>query len=153
MNDTLLVIVPILFLLVILVLQIFLLRRKVSVDHGSFQQNFESIEKSYERAERVVRDEITVNREEITNAARQSREELGNTLKGVGDTLTLTIGEMSKSQSKGLVAFGERLDKLAQGTEQKLHEALETIEKAQTRSRAIWALHGLKPQRPRVFYG
>ncbi|MEI6613467.1 MAG: DNA recombination protein RmuC [Chrysiogenales bacterium] len=92
MNEILLFVIPI-FLLTILVLQILLLRRKTSVDPGSLQQNFESIEKSYERAERVVKDEITVNREEMTNASRQSREELGSTLKNVGDTLNQQLAE------------------------------------------------------------
>lgn len=127
MNNMLLIVIAILAI-IILILQFLLLRRKTSFDPGPIQPIFESIEKSYERAERAVRDEISVNRKEMSAAAQQSREELAKTLKDVGDSLTLTIGEMSRSQAERLASFGERLDKLAQGNGLRLGEMRQTIE-------------------------
>ena len=94
--------------------------------------------------------EITKNRSEASDAARQSREELSNslkavadtlakrfdaltqatsaTLKGVSESLVNNIGEMAKLQKGQLDVFSERLDKLTQSNEQKLDKMRETIE-------------------------
>jgi len=110
-------IIVIALLAAIAILQIVQLRRKVTMDLSPIQQDLQSIEKSYERTERSVRDEIAKN-----------REELSNTLKGVGDTLVNNMGEMSKLQKSQLDVFSDRLDKLTQSNDQKLGAMRETID-------------------------
>ena len=137
-------------LLAVIGLQVALFLRKVGVDLSPLQHTLQGIDKSYERVEGAVRDEITKNRSEASAAARQSREELSNslnafadtlakrfdaltqvtsaTLKGVSESLVNNIGEMAKLQKGQLDVFSERLDKLTQSNEQKLDKMRETIE-------------------------
>ena len=137
-------------LLAVIGLQVALLLRKVGVDLSPLQHTLEGIDKSYERVEGAVREEIAKNRSEASAAARQSREELSNslkavadtlakrfdaltqatsaTLKGVSESLVNNIGEMAKLQKGQLDVFSERLDKLTQTNEQKLDKMRETIE-------------------------
>jgi DNA recombination protein RmuC len=110
----------------------------------------EGSDKTSARVERAVRDEIAKNRGEASAAARQSREELGNslkasadtlakqfdaltqatsaTLKGFNESLVNNIGEMAKLQKSQLAVFSERLDKLTQTNEQKRDKMRETVE-------------------------
>jgi DNA recombination protein RmuC len=112
MNIDLLI--PILVLLaVIVIIQIILLFRKVRIDPRQAQQAIQSVEQSYERAERSVREEIAKNREEAANAFRQSREELANTLKGVGDTLLRQLGGLTQTTD-------QKLERLREVVEQRL---------------------------------
>ena len=131
MTEALLVLCLVL-LAVILVLQVLLGQRKVGIDLSPLQQEFKSVEDSYERAERAVREEIAKNREEASKAARQSREELGFTLKGFNNSLVTSIGEMGKLQKSQLDVFAERLEKLTQTLDQKLGTMRETIEQRLT---------------------
>jgi DNA recombination protein RmuC len=137
-------------LLAVIGLQVALLLRKVGVDLSPLQHTLQGIDKSYERVEGAVREEIAKNRSEASAAGRQSREELSNslkavadtlakrfdaltqatsaTLKGVSESLVNNIGEMAKLQKGQLDVFSERLDKLTQSNEQKLDKMRETIE-------------------------
>ncbi|OHE18293.1 MAG: recombinase RmuC [Syntrophobacterales bacterium GWC2_56_13] len=113
MNGVLMVIV-IAILVVIAIIQIFLLLRKVPVDLNPVQQAIQSVEQSYERTERSVREEIAKNREETTRALQQSREELSGALKGVGDTLFQQFGVLTQTTDR-------KLDMLKEAVEQRLH--------------------------------
>ena len=113
MNGVLMVIV-IAILVVIAIIPIFLLLRKVPVDLNPVQQAIQSVEQSYERTERSVREEIAKNREETTRALQQSREELSGALKGVGDTLFQQFGVLTQTTDR-------KLDMLKEAVEQRLH--------------------------------
>lgn len=117
MNEILIYIVPIL-LLIILALLIILLSRKTAIDINPIIQNLDSIYKSCERTERVLKDEIAINREESANAAHQSRLELGNTLKGMGDTLNQQILNLTHTND-------EKLEKVRNTVEERLHNIQE----------------------------
>jgi DNA recombination protein RmuC len=100
-------------LAVVMVLQIILIRRKVGIDLSSIEQSFQSVERAYERTERVVREEIGKNRDEASNAARQSREELGNTLRGVGEATNHQLAVLTQTND-------QKLDLMRQTIEQRL---------------------------------
>jgi DNA recombination protein RmuC len=102
MTDTLLI-VALALLAGNLVLQVLLLRRKLSVD-------LSPVEKSFQRTEQAVRDEIARNREEASHAARQSREELANTLKGVADTLGQQLLSLTQTNDQKLAAMRETIE-------------------------------------------
>ncbi len=112
MTGTLLGVV-IVCLLVVIGLQVALLLRKVRVDLSPLQQASASIEKTYERVEKAVREEIAKNRVEASTAAKQSREELATALKNVGDSLVKQLGTMQQTSD-------QRLDKLRETMEQRL---------------------------------
>lgn len=126
--ESFLPIITVTLLGVIIIIQIVQIFRKVSVDLGPIEQALSTVEKSYERVERAVREEIANNREELASLSRQSREELSNTLKGFNDSLVNGMAQMANSQKSHLDVFSERLDKLTQSNEQKLGTMRETVE-------------------------
>lgn len=111
--DSMLLVIVIALLVVIAIIQIFLLGRKIPVDLNPLQQALRSVERSGERTERSVREEIAKNREEAARALRQSREELAGALKGVGDTLYGQFGLLTQTTDK-------KLDMLRESVEQRL---------------------------------
>ena len=92
MSETLLIVAVVLLMLVIIV-QVAIFFRKVHID-------LSPVEKTHERTEKAVREEVAKNREESSNAARQSREEIANTLKGVGDSLNKQLGTQRRPATK-----------------------------------------------------
>jgi DNA recombination protein RmuC len=119
----------ILVLLVIaVVLQVLLLKKS---DVGSIQQALQALDKSYERAERVVRDEIGKNREELAREARESRQELGETLNKMGGNLNQQIITLTGSND-------QRLEQMRGTIEQRLQsiqaENAEKLDKTRTES-------------------
>ena len=111
--------------IVLLVISMF---RKASIDFSQFEIAFQSVEKSSERVERSVRDEISQNRDELANLSSQSRQELSSTLKGFNDSLVNSMAQMGSSQKSYLDVFSDRLDKLTQTNDEKLATMRETIE-------------------------
>jgi DNA recombination protein RmuC len=111
--DSAPLVVVIALLVVIVMIQIFLLVRKVPIDMNPIQQALRSVERSDERTERSVREEIAKNREEAAKALRQSREELAGALKGVGDTLYRQVGLLTQTTDN-------KLDMLREAVEQRL---------------------------------
>ncbi len=100
-------------LAVLVVLQFFLLRRKVGVDLSPIDQALQSVRDAHERTERTVREEIGRNREEASGADRQSRAEISGTLKGVGDSLNQQLANLTQTN-------GQSLDKTREAVEQRL---------------------------------
>jgi DNA recombination protein RmuC len=67
-------------------------------------------EKAQERTERSVREEFARNRDESTRAAQRSREELGASLKGVGDTLHQQLSSLMQTNDQKLEYVRETLE-------------------------------------------
>ncbi|MBM4312968.1 MAG: DNA recombination protein RmuC [Deltaproteobacteria bacterium] len=111
--ESMLLVVAVVLLVVISAIQVFLLVRKVPVDLSPVQQALRSAERSDERTERSVREEIAKNREEVAKALRQSREELAGSLKRVGDTLYGQFGLLTQTTDR-------KLDMLREAVEQRL---------------------------------
>jgi len=83
-----LTILIVLLLALVVVLQVVLLRRKIAVDLSPVEAAIQMVRQGHEQVESAVREEIARNREEATQAARQSREELAGTLRTVADALS-----------------------------------------------------------------
>jgi DNA recombination protein RmuC len=111
--ESMLLVIAVVLLVVISAIQVFLLVRKVPVDLSPVQQALRSAERSDERTERSVREEIAKNREEVAKALRQSREELAGSLKRVGDTLYGQFGLLTQTTDR-------KLDMLREAVEQRL---------------------------------
>lgn len=113
MTETLLIIVLVL-LVVVAAFQLLLWRRKIDVDLSPIQAAITTAEKSYERTDRSIRDEIGKSRDESSNMARQSREELATTLKTVGEGMTQQIIGLTKTNDQKLERVRETLDQRLQ---------------------------------------
>lgn len=126
MNILFLALIVLVILLAIV--QIILLLRKPANNLDTLQSTLLALGQSTERIERSVRDEISKNREESNQSARQSREEMATTLKDFNDSLIKNIGEMSLMHKTHLDGFSERIDKLVVNNEQRLVAIRETVE-------------------------
>ena len=93
------------------VLLLILLFRKNDVDLKPIEQALQSSEKSYERTERSVKEEIARNREEAGTTSRQSREEMTSTLKGVGDSLQQQLLGLTQTNDQKLERLRETVEK------------------------------------------
>jgi DNA recombination protein RmuC len=128
MSETLLII-AVMLLAVVVILQVVQLFRKVQIDLSPVAQAFQSVEKANERTERAVREEIAKNREELTNAARQSREEIANTLKGVADSLNKQLATMREAVAGQLKSIqddnAKQLEEMRKTVDEKLQGTLE----------------------------
>ncbi len=97
-------------LLAVAAMQAMLLLRQSGV---ALKVHVENLEKSQEKMERSIRDDLARNREENTTASRKAREELAASLKNVGDSLNKQIAAMTLSTE-------QRLDAVRQAVEQRL---------------------------------
>lgn len=83
-------------------------------------------------AERAVREELRASREEAARAARDLREEVGAGLKSAAAGISVTIGEMGKTQSGQLEAVRGTVDaqlrSLQESNEKRLAEMQKTVD-------------------------
>ncbi len=114
MMDSTLLMAVLVLLGVDLVILVVLLFRKPAVDVQPLLEELRSVEKSYERTERLVRDEIAKNREEAGNSWKLSREELSGTLKSVGDTLNKQLSALTQTSD-------QKLEHIRETVEHRLH--------------------------------
>jgi len=98
---------------------------------ADFEGYFSSLEKSQEKTERMVKEEIARNREESGNTAKQLREEVNTSLKMLGDSLLERITQFSNLQKSQLNIFSNDLAKLVLTIEQKMDKIRETLEERQ----------------------
>jgi DNA recombination protein RmuC len=94
-----------------------------------FTTYFMSIEKSIERVERTINDEMVKNRGENGFSARALREEVANTLSKFNESVLKRMNENTTAQLAQLETFSLQLQGLTQINEQKLERMRETVEK------------------------
>jgi len=97
-------------LLVVAATQIVLLMREKG---DALKAPLENLEKSLEKMERSIRDDLARSREESTNTAQKAREELAASLKNVGDSLNRQLAGLTLSTE-------QRLDTVRNAVEQRL---------------------------------
>lgn len=119
MNDPLLVATPVL-LIVVLVVLLFLIRKVSKADSSALGSRLDGFEKTQERTERVVREEIARTREELGNTAREQRQELMSVFKGFGDSVIQRMTDVSDVQKGQLTAFSDQLVAFAQASGERL---------------------------------
>ncbi len=125
MPEMLLAFVVIL-LIVVIALLIILLARSNVIEPSVLNLQFDSLEKSHERTERSLRDDIAKNREEASLNARQAREEVSGSLKDFNDSVLKSMTDMAALQKGQLDTFAAQLEKLTESNENKL-ESLRNI--------------------------
>jgi DNA recombination protein RmuC len=100
------------------ILLVLLLRRRT--ESQPLEPLISQVEKSNERTERTVKDEISRNREETNTASRQTREELNLAVKAFGESLFKQMTQIAAMQKGQLDTFSNQLVALTQSNEQKL---------------------------------
>jgi DNA recombination protein RmuC len=113
----------IVFLLILVVLRTGKFRQQ------DFTNHLLSIEKSIERVERIINDQMAKNRGENNLAARALREEVANTLGSLNESILKRMNENTRSQLTQLETFSQQLQGLTQMNEQKLERMRESVEK------------------------
>jgi len=108
MVSTVLLTAVLVLLGVDLVLSIVLFLRKPGA--GPIEEAVRTVEKTYERTERLVQAEIARNREEVGASLRDSREELARALKNLSDTLNSQLASLIGTSDQKLERVRETVE-------------------------------------------
>src|ERR1039458_3257554 len=102
----------ILALVVIALVLLALLFQRVSrYSSANMESRLEAIEKAQERTERVVKEEIALNRGELGKAASEQRQELSVAFKNFVDAVGQRINDVASLQKTQLESFAADLSK------------------------------------------
>ena len=113
--------VILLFLLIIVVLQFWLLKRS-SVDLTPLAGKLDALQDAQERTDRSMRDEIARSRAETQLQAQQERVELAGTLKSFGDSVQTRMADIAKIQNDQMESFSRQLSLLTTSNEKKMED-------------------------------
>src|SRR5271168_4923004 len=125
MTDPLLILAVVLLIGVAIGLAVLLLRKQAAVDLAPLAEASARLEAAIERVERGLRGEIAANRQELSAALGQSRQEMALGLKGVGDTLNAQRGSLDERLKQIQESNTRQLDLMRQTVDEKLQSALE----------------------------
>lgn len=104
----------------LLILLVILIRRKPDETLTKLQENLVSLENRHQQTERIVKDEISRNREETASSAKNAREELGKSFKDFSDSLLKRTTENAGMQKGQLDSFSKQLGDMTKLNEDKL---------------------------------
>ena len=97
-------------------------------DVSGMGRTLDALEKNGERMERLFREELARNREEAALSSRENREEMGRSLRGLGDALANRLTEGAIAQKNQLDIFSSHLSTLTAQNVEKLDNISETVE-------------------------
>jgi DNA recombination protein RmuC len=108
-------------LLVAVVIVLFMLFRKSSqADSSVLASRLDGFEKSQERIERAVREEVAQNRDELGKSAKEQRQELNEAFKTFGDSVVQRMTDVASMQKGQLDAFSDQLGSFAKASGERL---------------------------------
>src|SRR4051812_12582186 len=103
-------------------------RRKSSGIEAELVKRLEMLDRAQERAERMLRDEMSRGREESATAAKTQREELGASLESVRGIVDLRLKQLQEDNSKQIDKMRATVDEKLQGTlEKRLGESFKLV--------------------------
>jgi DNA recombination protein RmuC len=121
-----------------LVLQLLALFRGPAVDLSPIQQSFKAIEDSHQRGERAVREEIGMNRQEISAGLGQSRDELNNSVKRFAGLLFQQLAALIRANDQKIDQMREAVDQRLRQIQQENARCLDAVRQdAQATSRTL----------------
>ncbi len=97
-------------------------------DGAHIEQGLAALEKSQERAEQAIKEEMARGRMESAAAARQGREEASGTLRLFSDSLLARMTEIAGMQKNQLDTFTQQLATLTAANESRLERMRATVE-------------------------
>ena len=83
----------------------------------------------FERSNKILRDEMSLNRKEMGDSEKRLREELSSLFKGFGDSLDKRIYEFANTQNKNFEGFLVKLTELIDKNDGKMDKVRESVEK------------------------
>jgi DNA recombination protein RmuC len=123
-----LMILAIVLLLVVAALLLMLLKKASKAAELEIASRFDVFEKTQERTERAVREEISQSRDELSKSAREQRQELTGIFKTFGDSVIQRILDAANMQKDQLEAMSSAIWKLSDSNERKLESVRVTVE-------------------------
>jgi DNA recombination protein RmuC len=112
---------------VAMILLIVLIRRKPERIVTQLQKNFSGLQRSQDRLEFVIKDEIARNRQETAKTAQHARQELGALLKLSSDSLQQRLAENVRVQKDQLDSFSKQLMAMTRLNEEKMEFMRKTM--------------------------
>jgi DNA recombination protein RmuC len=105
-----------------------LLRPKTSGIESDLVKRLEVLDRAQERAERIIREEMSRGREENANVAKTQREELGKSLESVRSIVDLRLKQLQEDNSNQIDKMRATVDEKLQGTlEKRLGESFKLV--------------------------
>jgi DNA recombination protein RmuC len=112
----------------LLVTLAFLLTRRSGSADGLLLRKMEILESAQERADRMIREEMSRGREESATVAKSQREELTKSLEGVRAIVDLRLKELQKDNAQQIDKMRATVDEKLQGTlEKRLGESFKLV--------------------------
>lgn len=111
-----------------LILLVILFFRSSQAGIRDMATRFTILEKSQERLERCLKDEISKNREEMQMSAKALRQEVNSSLLTINESLMRRLSESLQSQLGQLDSFSKQLQMITQANEARLSRLSETVE-------------------------
>jgi DNA recombination protein RmuC len=105
-----------------------LARRKYNAIESELVKRLEMLDHAQERAERMLREEMSRGRDETAKAAKTQREELGASLESVRGIVDLRLKQLQEDNSKQIDRMRATVDEKLQGTlEKRLGESFKLV--------------------------
>lgn len=114
-------------LLMLNVLILFLVSKKKSGD--GLETLGATLEKAFERVEKIIRDEISTNRKETSEANKEARGEIAKSIKDFGDSMRNEIANLAKAQGDNFEKFSTKLGEVIEKNDAKMEKVREAVEK------------------------
>jgi DNA recombination protein RmuC len=132
-------------LLVAVVLLLMLLRKGPQTIAAVLASRLDSFERTQERIERAVREEVVQSRDELSKASREQRQELTEAFKTLGDSVVQRLMDVAGMQKGQLDAFSSQLGSFAKASGERLDgvRAESATGAKQLREEVIAALKGI----------
>ncbi|HLN99618.1 MAG TPA: DNA recombination protein RmuC [Pyrinomonadaceae bacterium] len=127
MNNGLIIILILLGAGNLVLLMVLLLSRRKD-SSGDMREKLAILESGQQRIERAVKDEISANREETSQVAKDSRQELTAAIRTLGEGHSTRMAEIAGAQKNQLDSFARQLGGLTDATERRLEAMRGTIE-------------------------
>jgi DNA recombination protein RmuC len=111
-----------------IILLIVLVRRKPGDAISRLQDDFKALANKQDRAEHVIKDEMSANRKETAHTQQQARQELALALKSSSDSLQQRMVDNIRLHKGQLDSFSRQLMAMAKLNEEKMEAMRQTIE-------------------------
>lgn len=84
---------------------------------------------SFEKQEKTLKEEMSLNRREIADSEKRLREELSTLFKGFSEPIDKRMSEFASTQSRNFELFSSKLTEVIERNEAKIEKVRETVEK------------------------
>ena len=118
--SNILLIATVILLLANVALLLVLIRKSSQASTAVLASRLDAFENELERIERAVREEVGRNREELSKAAREQRQELTEAFKTFGDSVVQRMMDVASMQKVQLDAFSDQLGSFAKASGERL---------------------------------